>query len=326
MNIIRNIGDRISSAVWAVIAAVFIFICGILLAFVLSPQQALEWRHIQGLPDVNATSLASVEVNEEVTATGQLEGNAELTPDGLVAYTRETWEVEPADPDVENSEPGGSWRELESRIPALTLNAGGAISILEDNSLSLSGNVAESIERGSGAESATYGSETLPEGSIRTRGFENGTLVTVVGRKASTGDIAPNRLYGGDRVQLIADIRSGARVLFMVGVALMACSPVVLILGVLGAIFGRVERTESGGRRITFGRKFGSGPPSAGDSSPGTSFATPRSPSMGGSEAKPAKPSLGGGGQAKPSKPSLGGGGGKSAPRRSSAGGSKRKR
>jgi hypothetical protein len=75
------------------------------------------------------------------------------------------------------------------------------------------------------------------------QGFSNGDLVTVVGSKASTGDLIPLKLFGGDRVQLIENIRSSAQTMFTVGIVMMICSPLVLVLGVLGALFGRRRRT-----------------------------------------------------------------------------------
>ena len=78
------------------------------------------------------------------------------------------------------------------------------------------------------------------------RGFSNGDVVTVVGHKASTGDVTPDRIFGGDRVQLIENIRSGAQTMFAIGIGMMICSPIVLIMGVVGALFGRRSRVTVG--------------------------------------------------------------------------------
>jgi len=77
------------------------------------------------------------------------------------------------------------------------------------------------------------------DGTMRWRGFKDGDLLTVVGQKGSTGDLAPKRLFGGDRVQLVQDIRAGARAAFGIGIGLMICSPFVLVGGILAGLLGR---------------------------------------------------------------------------------------
>jgi hypothetical protein len=101
------------------------------------------------------------------------------------------------------------------------------------------GSLHESQELGQGPESAEHEGEQLPEGTVRTRGFQDGDLITVVGNKGSSGDLAPDRLFGGDRVQLVEDIRAGARAAFVAGIAMMICAPLVLVIGVLAGLLGR---------------------------------------------------------------------------------------
>jgi hypothetical protein len=239
--LLRNIQERIGSAIAAVIAAIFFFACGAILAFVISPQQAVEWRRIQSLPELDAASYASAATDAQVAITGILQDNQALTEDGLVAYTREEWEVDPPDPDSEDDEPDGSWNTVEEQAPPLKIAiGGGTVKTLSASSPTFGGNLQETVELGPGPLSAEdFGGQQLPEGSIRTQGFRDGDLITVVGQKGSTGDLAPSRLFGGDRVQLVDNIRSGARAAFMIGIGLMICSPFVLILGVLAGLFGR---------------------------------------------------------------------------------------
>lgn len=238
MVLLQSIRERIGSAVAAVTGALLFLICGALLAFVISPQQALEWRRIQALPELDAASLAATASGEEVAITGILSGNEELTGDGLVAYKREQWKVKP--PDDEDDTASGSWEVIERVVPALAVDIrGGTVSTIPDDSASLSGSTHDTLERGSGTQTASYEGEQLPDGSVRTQGFKNGDLVTVIGRKATTGGIVPDRVFGGDRVQLVDSIRSGARAAFLFGIGMMICAPLVLVGGVLAGLFGR---------------------------------------------------------------------------------------
>ncbi len=249
MNILGNIRQRIGGVIVGVLVAIGIFVCGALMAFVISPQQALEWRRINNLPLVDGSGFASAAAETELVVTGRLEGNQPLTQDGLVAYAREQWEVDP--PDNSNDDPDGSWTLLEESFPALTINAGGSpatVTTLPATSVTFGGALHETIQEGTGTERADYSGRSLPEGSIRTRGYKEGDLITVVGRKATTGDLVPSRYYGGDRTQLVEEIRSSARAMFAIGVGMMICAPILLVVFVVGSLFGRVR--GGGGLKI----------------------------------------------------------------------------
>jgi hypothetical protein len=236
--LLRGIRDRIGSVFGAVIAAVLFLICGALLAFVISPQQALEWRRIENLPELDAAAFAATATGEEVAVTGILDGNEALTDDGLIAYQHERWDVKP--PDDEDDSPSGSWETIKKVVPALTIEIkGGTLTTTPVDSATLDGSLHETLVRGTGTQSASYQGQQLPEGSERTRGFKNGDLATVVGKKSSTGDLIPARIFGGDRVQMVESIRSGARTAFLIGIGMMICAPLVLVLGVVGGLLGR---------------------------------------------------------------------------------------
>ncbi|MBN1430359.1 MAG: hypothetical protein JXB07_18460 [Anaerolineae bacterium] len=247
MRLLENIRGRIGAAIGAGVAAICFLVGGAALAFWLSPQQAMEWRRIEGLPELDAAGYTAVSTGDDVAITGTLVDNPSQTDDGLVAYIQERWDVSrPSSSDNDsNSRPTGSWTTIETVIPALTISiAGGNIKTVAASSGSLGGAMHQSaIKQGTSTEKAEYEGRQLPEGSTRLRGFNNGDLVTVVGKKASTGDLIPDRLFGGDRVQLVENIRSGARVMFAIGIGMMICSPIVLVLGVLGGLFGRRKST-----------------------------------------------------------------------------------
>ena len=108
----------------------------------------------------------------------------------------------------------------------------------------LGGALHENLQRGTSSLQAKDGGTSLPDGSTRTQGLQNGDLVTVLGSKASTGDLIPSRLFGGDRVQLVENIRSGARAAFMAGIFMMICSPVILVGGLWAALFGPLSKRK----------------------------------------------------------------------------------
>lgn len=239
MNILRGIQGRIGAAIGAVFASVCFLAFGAFLAFFISPQQAMEWRRIDGLPQMDAANYAATAAGEEVVISGYLQDNEVLTEEGLVAYIQERWDVK--SPSSDDDKPSGSWTTIKSVMPTLTVAFdGGTITFASNNAAIVSGSLHDgSLVYGSGSLTASYNGQQLPDGSVRTRGFFNGDLVTAVGRKASTGDLTPNRLFGGDREQLVESIRSGARIALIAGLAMMICSPFVLVFGVLGGLFGR---------------------------------------------------------------------------------------
>lgn len=240
--LLRGLRDRISGVFAGIAIGVFMLLCGAIMAFVISPQQALEWRRIEDLPQMDASTLAAVQAGDEVVITGTLQGNAELNDAGMVAYFREQWVVEPPDPEIEDDKPEGDWKQLDSNIPALALEAQGTVNILA-GSPKLEGNTRQMVNEAQGTPVGDFsGDEAHAEGSVRTVGFNNGDLVTVQGDKASTGGVAPRRLFGGDRVQLVESIKQSARAAFTIGIGMMICAPLVAVATVLGSIFGRRRR------------------------------------------------------------------------------------
>ena len=219
------------------------------MAFVISPQQAVEWRRINNLPELDVNSFQAVASGEELAVTGRLEGNPLLTEEGLVAYVSERWDVDPgeqAEDDSEPDEPSGSWNEIETVAPALAIaiNGGGVTTVTVTDVTTGGIMMTTPIEqgKGSGSLAADFEGVVVLDGSTRERGYRNGDLITIVGRKTSTGEILPERFYGGDRVALVEEIRQGARFLFMFGIASMICAPIILVIGILSALFGRSQR------------------------------------------------------------------------------------
>lgn len=236
MNLLQGLGQRVKAVIGAIIGGSLIFVCGFIMAFVVSPSQAIEWRRIQNLPELTPSEFAALSSGEDLAITGTLSGNQALTPDGLVLYERSRFEVDP--PDDNDNTADGSWTPIESVYPTLKMDfSGTSVDVLAAESITLNLVPHEIIEDAPSGITATYGDQTLHEGAIRTSGFKNGDLVTVVGKKASVGGIVPNRIAGGDRVQLVEDIRAGARIAFVLGIAMMICAPIAIIGGVFGGLF-----------------------------------------------------------------------------------------
>jgi hypothetical protein len=240
MGLIGGIRERVGAVIGIGVVSLIFLCIGVALTFFVSPQQAAEWRRVQRLPELDAAAFGALASGEELVITGRLEGNTPLTEDGLVAYVRDVWEVEPPDPDQDEDEPDGTWRREETAAPALAITvADGTVTTASNSSARFEGSLPETMAEGDGNLSATYNGQSLREGTIRTRGFHDGDLITVHGQKASTGDVIPERLFYGDRVQLVENIRSGARAAFAIGIGMMICAPIFFVGGVAAAVFGR---------------------------------------------------------------------------------------
>jgi hypothetical protein len=240
MKLLLGVRERINTVIGAGIAALLFLCMGIALAFFISPKQAVEWRRVEHLPLLDAGAYEALAAGEEMVITGNLQGNTPLTEDGLVAYIRDEWNVTPPDPSQDEDQPDGDWARIETAAPALVIAVpGGTVTTASSTSALFQGSLPETMVEGDSDLSATYSGQSLPDGTIRTRGFHDGDLITVHGQKGSTGDIIPERLFYGDRVQLVEHIRSGARAAFAIGIGMMICAPIVLVGGVVAAMFGR---------------------------------------------------------------------------------------
>ncbi len=234
MNIFARLRERIGGVIAAVVGSGCFLIMGAVLAFFISPQQAAEWRRIDALPDLDPAGLAAIAQGKELYLTGVLTGNTPLKQD-LVLYQVDVWNITT---DSEGDK-DGSWSMQERRVPALTLDFQGTIvSLLPNDGAVIGGTTTEYIEEGPGPDSDTYNGRSLPAGSIRTWGFTDGALVTVVGTKQGEA-VAPSRFFGGTHEQLVENIRTGARIAFIAGIVMMVISPLILIGSVIGAIFGK---------------------------------------------------------------------------------------
>lgn len=236
-----RIRERIGAAIGVALLAVCFLVMGIIMAFVVSPQQALEWRRVQRLPVSTASTVESAPVGTEILISGTLTDNpAALADTDYVAYRVERWEVTVSGGEDGDTTETGKWQTVEQVYPALKLAVdGGTINTTAVDRVNLGGSLHEAFQQGTSDLTADDMGTPMPDGSTRTNGLYNGDLVSVLGSKASNGDLVPERLFGGDRVQLVDAIRSGARAAFAGGIAMMICSPIVLVGGLWAVLFGR---------------------------------------------------------------------------------------
>ena len=244
MNILLSLRQRIGVVIASVLAAIFFCASGAFFAFVLAPKQAIEARRISNLPQMDASYVASAPAGEDILVTGTLMDNPPLLDDSeLVAYHLEEWQVTLPDANSNDNTPDGDWNTLERIAPDLNLDVGGQrVQVLSASNMDFSGNLREELVYGDGVESAEYNGQQLPQGSLRYRGFYNGDLTTVLGQKATSGGIVPEKLFAGDRVAFEQSEKDAAKGMFIGGIVFMACAPLVLVGGILSAIFGRRRR------------------------------------------------------------------------------------
>ena len=246
MNIFARIRQRLGRFIAALLGSMALFGCGLLFSLYLAPQQKLEARRIEQLPLMDASTVAQASPDDDIVVTGYLTDNQVVFPeDQFVAYEMEEWRVTVPeyDPDNPNQEPDGSWESVERAIPELIVDVGGQIVIsLRVEDASMNGALHESIFESNGFYEAEYMGDRLPEGSRRVRGFYNGDLITLWGKKAVSGGIIPDELYAGDRVSFEESQHAQAKGLLIAGVSMLVISPIVLVGGTLSAIFGRRQK------------------------------------------------------------------------------------
>jgi hypothetical protein len=243
MGILASIRERIGNVIAAVIGAVVLLGCGLLFLVVLAPKQKQQAIRIEALPLMDASSVAFSASAEDILITGYIHGQPIPGAGQYIAYELDEWDVTPADSDDPNDEPSGSWKEIERLVPQLDLDVDGQRVIIQSNNDAyMNGPLHEEVE-GSGAYlSADYGSTNLSDGSLRYRGFYDGDLTTVWGQKASIEGVIPKELFAGDRVTFIESQHATAKGLMIAGISMLVCSPVVLVGGILSALFGRRRR------------------------------------------------------------------------------------
>ncbi|HMZ07705.1 MAG TPA: hypothetical protein PK078_08805 [Anaerolineales bacterium] len=246
LNILGGLRNRASTIIAAIGGAFLMAACGAVMTFVLAPGQAIKASQIAKMPQMDAAYVSLAAPGTDILITGYLNGTAPnpQLPE-FIAYYQEEWEVSESSSSSSTPQPpSGSWRRVETVVPELALDMSGSpVPILAANNAILSGpNLHELLVPQTSAFTADYNGQKLGEGSIRYTGFFSGDLVTVLGKKSSSDGVVPEELFSGDRVAYEQYQKDSAKALLFMGIAAMACSPFVLIGGILAALFGRGRR------------------------------------------------------------------------------------
>jgi hypothetical protein len=241
INLLATLRQRLGAVLGAFGAAAACCACGALMTFVLAPGQAARAFNVSRMPVMDAAAVQAAAPGQAVLITGRLAGNPPALPGkDLVVYKVEQWTVRVSEGETGNREPSGRWESAGRSAPDLNLEVGGQpLQLLAATSVQLSGSLREELEPGGGDLTANYQGQPLADGSRRYEGLADGDLTTVLGQKAASGGVLPEHLYGGDRVAFEASQRQAASGLFGAGICAMAMAPVILVLGLLGAIFYR---------------------------------------------------------------------------------------
>jgi hypothetical protein len=241
-NLLKSKADRIAIILGGFAFTACLLGTGIYFTFVASPTGSAEIDRLEKLPDLTAGNLASVSPGEEYIVTGILEGNEPQIIIGFVAYYTETWGYEKKY--YFRSPPKLQWKWYLSGIgmPPLTITLDdGPITTAEvplayppsNMNLSFSGDLHEQLFPAESGLAGTYEGELLYEGSVRTRGFLNGDLVTIHARINAEGEPRPLHLHGGTRASMFADMRQRERVVPTTGIIMMAVSLIPLVIAIL---------------------------------------------------------------------------------------------
>ena len=240
-NLFAQLRNRFKAVLGSFIAAISVFACGAVMTFVLAPNQAILAYKVSRMPMMTEQSVESIAAGGDILITGYLIGDAP-TPSlpEFIAYTEDTWKVTVTQDDNGNDNtPSGSWSRVQTVFPELILEMNDApILIRASNSASLSGSLHEKVVDGNGILQADYEGQLLHDGASLYRGFASGDLITILGKKASVGGVIPEQVFGGDRVSFEEYQRNLASSYLVMGVAFMLCSPLVLVIGILAALFG----------------------------------------------------------------------------------------
>lgn len=234
--------QRFNAVLAAAGASACLCVCGLLLALVMAPRQALRASGVARLPVMSAADVEAAAPGDRVLVTGILAGNAPVREGSdLVAYTVAQWDV--TVPDAEDSPdapPRGSWKSQATRTPALTLELDGQpLELLAATGVRLGGALHEELVPGDSQLEAEDDGRPLPDGTLRYRGLADGDLVTALGDKATTGGILPEELFAGDRTAFEAGQRAAASNFLIGGLVLLVMAPMVLVGGVLAAVSWR---------------------------------------------------------------------------------------
>jgi hypothetical protein len=206
--------------------AIFFFVMGAIVAFVVAPGTARASWQISAAPEMDAAAYDAAPPGTWVVITGRLRDN-EVFGEGFVTAGRTQWTVA-------EGRSNGEWVDMGQYVPELTVVAeGGTISTTRGIHTVLSGRTHEEVTLPEGAGTSD---KDPVAGTVRTHGFHNGDVVTIAGEKTATGELQPVEIYGGSRDEMIMERQRPAWIWFTIGVLLMIGAVVA------GVLFDRRRR------------------------------------------------------------------------------------
>lgn len=235
----RSTRQRLNLVLVVTALSLFCCFCGGLMAFVIAPGQAIQASRIARMPQMDAEMVRDAAAGDPLLISGTLAGNTPLlNHTDLVAYREDQWLV--TVPSASDADPSGRWQTVRTVVPQLTFTVNDqSLTILGAEDVRLGGPLHEVILTTDSPTRAAFEGESLPDGTQRFQGFRNGDVITILGSKASTGDIIPEQLFLGDRVSFVESQRNAASALLYSGLCMMLLSPIILVGGLLYATFGR---------------------------------------------------------------------------------------
>jgi hypothetical protein len=242
MNPIVALRERMGAALGVFAVSMLCCVMGVLMTFVFAPGQALQANRISRLPQMDAESVNNMFVGDTVLVTGMLHGDpAQTGVDDLIAYKSERWDVTvPEDTEDGPADPYGTWKSIPSVVPELTVEINGqSVTTQSADNILLGGNLHELIVPGEGELTAKSDGQPFNDGTIRYRGFFDGDLVTVYGKKTASGGIDPSNLYAGDRAAFENAQQQATKGLLYSGICMFILTPIVLVGGLIWVVFKR---------------------------------------------------------------------------------------
>lgn len=192
------------------------FSCGGFLAFYVAPSMEDRAAELQTLP-----TSPDVAVGQQAVLTGELSNNPTIKTDARVSniatYELVAYEIERYDPTEGSRTRSGTWVYEGRVLPDLQMEVNGTLISFSGYSMTLPN------------ETITY--ETSGNGQRwRVRGFRNGDLITMAGRRTADGRFEAGEIMGGTREQLIQYKESGATDSRYVGLLCLACGLMVMLV------------------------------------------------------------------------------------------------
>ena len=241
INLVRAVRQRLALLLTVGFVSLLCCIGGAFASFVVAPQQRIDASRTARMSTLSYEAFQAAPAGERLIVMGALADNPPISDEGeFVAYQMERWTTTLIQDEEQGDFYTGKW-DTENRvteIPVLNVSIeGGTVATLPTESLRLTGALHEEIFESDSAEVDL--TNKRPDDSRRYEGLRNGDTVTILGAKGSGGALIPEALYAGDRVAFDQSNVNQASSLFQMGICMMGLAPLLLLAGLLFALFKR---------------------------------------------------------------------------------------